>query len=30
MMNLIADGDKQIEGDDDESQYLRADYEEIM
>jgi len=30
MMNLIAGGDKQIEGDDDESQYLRADYEEIM
>ena len=30
MMNLIAGGDEQIEGDDDGSQYLRADYEEIM
>ena len=30
MMNLITGGDEQIEGDDDESQYLRADYEEIM
>jgi len=30
MMNLIAGGDEQIEGDDDGSQYLQADYEEIM
>ena len=30
MMNLIAGGDEQIEGDDDGSQYLWADYEEIM
>jgi len=30
MMNVIASGDEQIEGDDDGSQYLRADYEEIM
>ena len=29
MMNLIAGGDEQIEGDDG-SQFLRADYEEIM
>jgi len=30
MMNLIASGDEQIEGDDDGSRYLWADYEEIM
>jgi len=30
MMNLIATGDEQIEGNDDGSQYLWADYEEIM
>jgi len=30
MMNLIAGGDEQIKSDDDGSQYLRADYEEIM
>jgi len=30
MMNLIAGGDEQIKDDDDRSQYLRVDYEEIM
>jgi len=30
MMNLIAGGDRQIEGDNDGSRYLRTDYEEIM
>jgi len=29
-MNLITGGDEQIEGNDDGSQYLWADYEEIM
>jgi hypothetical protein len=30
MMNLIAGGDEQIEDDDDGSQFLQANYEEIM
>jgi len=30
IMNLIAGGDEQIEGDDDGRQYLLVDYEEIM
>ena len=30
MMNLIAGGDEQIKDDDERSQYLWVDYEEIM